>query len=150
MKVLIDADGCPVTYITVNEAKKRKTEVLVFSDTSHIFSINGVENITVDKGADSADFAIANKAEKGDLVITQDYGLASMCLAKGAYALRQDGVFYTEDNIDFLLAGRYEAKKALRSGAKIKGPKKRTGEEDKAFKEALITFLDKYIREGTE
>ncbi len=141
MKILIDADGCPVTYITVNEAKKRKIEVLVFSDTSHIFDIDGAESITVDKGSDSADFAIANKAEKGDLVITQDYGLASMCLAKGVYALRQDGVFYTEDNIDFLLAGRYEAKKALKSGTKIKGPKKRTEKEDEAYKKALLSFL---------
>lgn len=142
MKILIDADGCPVTHITVNEAKKRKIEVLVFSDTSHIFDIDGAESITVDKGSDSADFAIANKAGKGDLVVTQDYGLASMCLAKGARALRQDGVFYKEENIDFLLAGRYETKKALKSGAKIKGPKKRTKEDDEAYKKALISFLD--------
>ncbi len=141
MKILIDADGCPVTKITINEAKKRGIEVLVFSDTSHIFDIEGVRCITVDKGADSADFAIANKAGNGDLVITQDYGLAAMCLSKGSYVLRQDGTFYTEDNIDFLLADRYEAKNAIRSGKRIKGPKKRTEKDNLAYIEALNSFL---------
>lgn len=143
MKILIDADGCPVTDITVKEGVKRGIEVIIFSDTSHEFRRSDALCITVDKGADSADFVIANRAEAGDIAVTQDYGLASMCLAKGAYVIRQDGFLYTAENIDFLLADRYEAKKAIRSGKRIKGPKKRTSADDEAYKKALGELLDK-------
>lgn len=143
MKILIDADGCPVTDITVKEGVKRNIPVIIFSDTSHQFRRSDAECVTVDKGADSADFVIANRAEKGDAIVTQDYGLASMCLAKGAYPLRQDGTLYTEDNIDMLLAVRYEVKKAIRSGARVKGPKKRTQADDEAYKKSLCDLLDK-------
>ena len=143
MKILIDADGCPVTDITVKEAVKRGIEAKIFSDTSHEFKRTDVECITVDKGADSADFVIANRVEKGDVIVTQDYGLASMCLAKGGFPIRQDGLLYTNDNIDLLLHTRYEVKKAIRKGARVKGPKKRTAEDDEAYKKALCELLDK-------
>ena len=143
MKILIDADGCPDTDITVREGVKRDIPVLIFSDTSHQFRRSDAECITVDKGADSADFVIANRAEKGDVIVTQDYELASMCLAKGAYPIRQDGTLYTEDNIDMLLAIRYEVKKTIRGGGRVRGPKKRTKEEDEAYKKALSDLLDK-------
>lgn len=143
MKILIDADGCPVTDITVREAVKRGIEAKIFSDTSHEFKRADAECITVDKGADSADFVIANRVEKGDVVVTQDYGLASMCLAKGGFPIRQDGLLYTNDNIDLLLHTRYEVKKAIRKGARVKGPKKRTAEDDEAYKKALCDLLDK-------
>ena len=121
MKILIDADGCPVTDITVKEGVRRELKVIIFSDTSHEFRRTDAECITVDKGADSADFVIANRAEKGDVVVTQDYGLASMCLSKGSFPIRQDGILYTNDNIDVLLAARYEVKKAIRGGKRVKG-----------------------------
>ncbi len=143
MKILIDADGCPVTDITVKEGVKRGIPVKIFSDTSHEFKRSDAECITVDKGADSADFVIANRTEKGDVVVTQDYGLASMCLAKGAFPIRQDGLLYTEGNIDALLQTRYEVKKAVRGGKRVKGPKKRTAGDDEAYKRALCELLDK-------
>ncbi len=146
MKILIDADGCPVTDITVKEAVKRGILVKIFSDTSHLINRTDAQCITVDKGADSADFVIANCAEKGDVTVTQDYGLASMCLARGSFVIRQDGLLYTNENIDMLLASRYEAKKTLRSGGRIKGPKKRTPEEDESYKKALCRLLDNLIK----
>lgn len=146
MKILIDADGCPVTDITVKEGVKRGIKVKIFSDTAHEFRREDAECITVDKGADSADFVIANNADAGDVVVTQDYGLASMCLAKGAYVIRQDGILYTSDNIDFLLADRYEAKKALRSGKRLKGPRKRTAADDEAYKKAFCELLDRITK----
>ena len=97
--------------------------------------------LIVDKGADSADFAIANQALPGDLVITQDYGLASMCLARGARVLHQDGWEYTLDNIDALLFSRHESRKYRASGGRIKGPKKRTSEQDRTFEQALRQIL---------
>lgn len=146
MKILIDADGCPVTDITVKEGAKRGISVKIFSDTSHEFKRTDAECITVDKGADSADFVIANRVEKGNVVVTQDYGLASMCLAKGGFPIRQDGLLYTNDNIDMLLQTRYEVKKAIRSGGRVKGPKKRTAEEDEVYRKSLCELLDKLIK----
>jgi len=143
MKVLIDADACPVTDIAVREAVKRKINVLIFCDTSHTIYFDGAETIVVSKGADSADFAIVNKIESGDIVITQDYGLAAMCLSKKAYILNQDGKEYTDFNIGSLLTSRYENKKLRMAGKRTKGPKKRTSEQDMSFLKAYINLLDK-------
>lgn len=143
MSILIDADGCPVVYITVSIAKEYSIECVVVCDTSHEFSIEGVKIITVDKEADSADLKIANILKKDDIVITQDYGLAAICLAKGGIPINQNGIIFSNDNIDMFLNSRYINKKAMRSGAKIKGPKKRTAEQDIKFKKALLSVITK-------
>lgn len=95
------------------------------------------ETLTVSKGADSVDFALVNRVEPGDIAVTQDYGLAAMCLAKRALPLSQDGLLYTEENIGALLQSRYAAQKIRRSGGRLKGPKKRTSEQDAAFERTL-------------
>ena len=100
MKILIDADGCPVTEFAVKLANTYKIKALIFCDTSHEFAIDGAEVITVSKGADSADFALVNKAETGDIVITQDYGLAAMSLAKRATIITQNGLIINDFNVD--------------------------------------------------
>lgn len=146
MKVLIDADACPVTEIAVKEALKRKISVVLFCDTSHTIFYEGAETIIVSKGNDSADFALVNKTEKGDLVITQDYGLAAMCLSKSAYILNQDGKEYTDFNIGSLLTSRYENKKLRMAGKRTKGPKKRTKEQDISFYNALCAILDRITK----
>lgn len=86
MRILIDADGCPVTKIAIKAAKQFKIEPIIFCDTSHIFNYNDVKVITVGKGADSADFALVNQIEEKDIVVTQDYGLAAMALSKKRHA----------------------------------------------------------------
>lgn len=141
MKVLIDADGCPVVRITVAAAKEYGIEAVIFCDTSHEFHEDGVTTVTVDKGADSADFAIVNRLESGDLVVTQDYGLAAMVLSKKGRALTQNGLEITALNSDSLLASRYAAKKARMSKKHLKGPAKRTAEQDEAFERALRRIL---------
>ena len=87
------------------------------------------------------DFALVNRLSAGDVVVTQDYGLAAMCLAKGAAVLRQDGLEYTAENIDALLSARAAAQKIRRAGGRLKGPAKRTREEDRAFEQALDLLL---------
>ena len=82
--ILIDADGCPVVDLTVQTATKYKVPVLILCDTAHQIQRDGAQTLTFDKGADSVDFALVNRVHPGDLVITQDYGLASMCLARRA------------------------------------------------------------------
>ena len=84
MKILIDADGCPVVDSAVSISNKHNIECIILCDTSHIINKQGAKTITVSKGADSVDFALVNMVSPGDIVITQDYGLAAMCLAKCA------------------------------------------------------------------
>ena len=104
MTILIDADGCPVVDLTLRSAGKKGVPVVILCDTSHRIEREGAQTLVFDKGADSVDFALVNRVKPGDLVVTQDYGLASMCLAKCARVLNQNGLEYTADNIDALNA----------------------------------------------
>lgn len=141
MNVLIDADACPVVNIAVSLCKEKAIPCLLVCDTAHRIERDGAETLTIDKGADSADFALVNRVTPGDIVVTQDYGLASMCLAKGARVLHQDGWEYTPWNMDALLFQRHEARKYRLSGGRTKGPKKRTREQDAAFAAAFQKLL---------
>lgn len=147
MILYIDADGCPVIDIAIDAAKSFGIEVYIICDTSHYFNRNGAITITVSKGADSVDFALVNRISKGDLAITQDYGLAAMCLAKQAYVMHQDGWFYNEKNINSLLSTRHFAKKFRLTNSRIKGPSKRTNKNNMDFKENLINFFEKHSTE---
>ena len=142
MQILIDADGCPVVDITIQLAKQHQVECLILCDTSHVFEKEGAKTLTFSKGADSVDFALVNMVQKGDIVITQDYGLAAMCLARQARTISQNGMEYTSQNIDSLLLARHTAKKIRNSGGRLKGPSKRTPEQDIAFKSALEKLLE--------
>ena len=141
MKILIDADGCPVVDLTVKIAAKNGIECTILCDTSHEFKRDGAETIVVEKGADSVDFKIVNLVGEGDIVVTQDYGLAAMCLARKAVPLSQNGMVYTDKNIDQLLFTRYVSKKIRNAGGRMKGPSKRTPEQDKAFEAALEKLI---------
>lgn len=105
----------------------------LFCDTSHIIERENAITIQVSEGRDSVDFAIVNAVSKYDIVITQDYGLAAMCLAKGAFVLNQNGKEFTDENIDQMLFFRHENAKFRRSGGKTKGPKKRTEKNNLDF-----------------
>jgi len=142
MTILIDADGCPVVDISIKIAKQYGVDCLILCDTSHLFEREGVRTITVSKGADSVDFMLVNKVRPGDIVVTQDYGLAAMCLARLAIPIRQDGLIYSNDNIDALLQERHTAKKIRMSGGRTKGSSKRTAKQDKDFAEALRKLLN--------
>lgn len=142
MKILIDADGCPVTDIALRIAKEYNLKAILFCDTSHSFSNVSAEVITVSKGADSADFALVNKIENGDIVISQDYGLAAMALSRKGKPITQNGVIITDKNIDNLLLTRHAAKKARRSGYRLKGPSKRTNEQNETFEKHLKGLIE--------
>lgn len=143
MKVYIDADGCPVVNNAVEICRSNKIEVTIVSDTSHIFNDAYAQIVIVDKGSDSADMKIVALAEKDDIIITQDYGLAAMALAKGCSCISQDGMIYSSDNIDSLLLSRYTAKKIRSSGGRLKGPKKRRLEQDEQFRTAFVKLISK-------
>ena len=137
MRILVDADGCPVVPIAIEAARRYGLECILLCDTSHHFEREGARTITVSKGADSVDFALVNMLAAGDVVVTQDYGLAAMCLARRAIPLSQNGMVYSDANIDSLLLQRHTSKKLRASGVRMKGPSKRTAEQDEAFARAL-------------
>ena len=143
MRVLIDADGCPVVRIAAECAKGRGVPVKLVCDSAHLFDLPGVETITVAKGADSADFYLVNLIAPGDIVVTQDYGLAAMALARRANVISQNGMIYTDDNIDSLLLARHTSRKLRNAGVRMKGPAKRTREQDEAFLRAFESLLEK-------
>ena len=140
-KILIDADGCPVVDITIRIAKAHGLDCIILCDTSHYFERDGAITITVSKGADSVDFALVNMVRSGDIVVTQDYGLAAMCLARKAIPVSQDGMVYTGDNIGGLLEQRAMAQKVRRGGGRLSGPSKRTDEQNITFAKNLSELI---------
>lgn len=146
MKVLIDADACPVVNSAVALCRKHQVPCVLLCDTAHTMQRDGASTLVFDKGADSVDFALVNRVDPGDVVITQDYGLASMCLAKKARVLHQDGWEYTEYNIQALLWSRHETRKYRASGGRVKGPRKRTCDQDAAFQRALGNLLQQSVQ----
>lgn len=141
MRILIDADGCPVVDIAVQEAKKHGVECLILCDTSHTFDKAGAKTFVFSKGADSVDFALVNMLKIGDIAVTQDYGLAAMCLSRNARAINQDGEEYDSGNIDALLLARHTAKKIRNAGGHLKGNPKRTEAQNEAFRKKLEGIL---------
>ena len=142
MGVLVDADGCPVVGETVALCKEFKKECIIICDTSHTIERDGATTIVVEKGADSADFRLVNMLQKGDLAITQDYALAAMSLSRGARIINQNGMEYTDKNIDSLLMSRFIAKKVRNAGGRLKGPSKRTKEQTESFVKKLREILE--------
>ena len=146
MRILVDADACPVKQIIVRIAKKKQIPVIMLIDTAHVINDGYSTVITVDKEADSVDFKLMGILTKDDLVVTQDFGVAAMALGKGAKAVNQNGMVYTNENIDRLLMERHIGQKVRRSGGRTKGPPKRTKEDDERFElafEKLLTNSDK-------
>ncbi len=145
MKILIDADGCPVVERAVQAAKEFHLECIMVCDTSHIYNSDYAKVVTVSKGADSADFILINMVQKDDITVTQDYGLAAMCLVRGGKAINQNGQLYTNENIDSLLSVRYASKKLRRAGERVKGPSKRTHQQninfDRQFRQLIQSVL---------
>ena len=141
MRILVDADGCPVVDMAIDCAKVHDVPVSLVCDTAHFFEREGAETITVSKGADSADFKLVNLIAPGDVVVTQDYGLAAMSLARRARVLNQDGMIYDDANIEALLLSRHTARKIRNAGGRLKGSKKRNAAQDVAFQNALHKLL---------
>ncbi|MBQ5607440.1 MAG: DUF188 domain-containing protein [Oscillospiraceae bacterium] len=146
MNVLIDADACPVVNLAVALCRQYRIPCFLFCDTAHQLSKEGATTLVFDKGADSVDFALINRVRPGDIVITQDYGLASMCLARKVHVLHQDGWEYTEYNISGLLEQRHAARKLRAAGGRTKGPAKRNPAQDAAFCRALERLLQQSVQ----
>lgn len=150
MKIYIDGDGCPVIDITIKIAKEKQVECILIADTAHTFDKYDIEVVIVSKGADSVDFALVNMIKKGDIVVTQDYGLAAMCLAKQASPINQNGIVYNNENIDSLLFTRYLSKKVRMAGGRLKGPGKRNPQNNEVFEKVLRQTIENQIKSENE
>lgn len=147
MQILVDADACPVTRIVEKIARQQGLPCVLLCDTNHVLQSDYSEIKVIGAGADAVDYALINVCRKGDVVVTQDYGVAAMALGKGAYAIHQSGRWYTNENIDQMLMERHLAKKARMGKGKhhLKGPAKRIPEDDARFEASLLRLLDQVM-----
>ena len=145
MKIFVDADACPVVDIVEDIATKYNISVTLLCDTNHVLTSDYSEVIVVGAGADAVDYKLISICHRGDIVVTQDYGVAAMALGKGAFAIHQSGKWYTNENIDQMLMERHLNKKARRASSRnhIKGPRKRPDEDDQRFAESFEKLLRK-------
>ena len=140
MRVLIDGDASPVKEICIDVCKKYDICCIIYMDYAHEYSSDYAKIIFCDKGKDSVDLKISNDCIKNDIVITQDYGLATLALAKGCTVVHNNGYIINNFNIDTLLEQRYIGSK-LRGKTKIKGPRKRNDLDDLNFMRTLDSLL---------
>lgn len=149
MQIFVDADACPVVRIVEKIAERYQLPVTLLCDTNHVLYSEYSEVIVVGAGADAVDYKLISICHKGDIVVSQDYGVAAMALGKGAHAIHQSGKWYTNENIDQMLMERHLAKKARRSNSRnhLKGPRKRTEDDDNRFAESFEKMICKAMGE---
>lgn len=149
MKIIVDADACPKFVLCICMNLGRKYDIPVWTVASFHHSIDSDHHVAVGNDSEEADIKIINLTEQGDVVVTQDWGLAAMVLGKGARCLSPAGREFLSDRIPFLLEEREIKSKLRRSGGRTKGPRKRTFEDDQRFEVCLERILLK-SREGVK
>ena len=143
MQIFVDADACPVVAIIEKIAKDNSVPVMLLCDTNHVLSSTYSKVVVVGAGADAVDYKLISICHKGDVVVSQDYGVAAMALGKGAYAIHLSSKWYTNENIGQMLMERHLNKKARRSSHKnhMKGPRKRTEDDDVRFAQSFEKLI---------
>lgn len=142
MRIIIDGDACPATKKIVSLGREYQVPVYLFCDNSHEIQDDYAKVIIVDTGYQSADGYIVKEVTSGDIVITQDYGVAVICLGKQALVIHPLGFLYEDHTINNLLEVRHQNAKLRRSGIRTKGPKKRTKQDD----EKLLSTIEKLLQ----
>lgn len=139
MKIFIDGDGSPIKDTVIEFVEETIPVIIVTSIAhySHKEYPKNVQVVYVDQGVDAADYRIIQLIKANDLLITQDYGLASLVLPKKVRVLHHLGYEYTCETIDTLLENRHFNHKIRKSGGKVAGPKVYTEEDRKKFKAKL-------------
>lgn len=144
LQIVVDGDACPVKKEIAETARAFGVPVLLVSSYDHLLrEEEGVRTVQVDRSDQSADLYIANHIARGDIVVTQDYGLAALALSKSCQVLSVRGRIFNDQDIDFLLDSRHHQAKARKSGHYSKGPKKMTDEDRRIFQHKLTKLLQK-------
>ena len=142
MKILVDADACPVIPEINDLAREFAIPVTLVSNYCHnMEQYEGVKIVIVDKEPDAVDLAVANLTLRGDIVVTQDYGLAALALGKGASAISPRGRIFGDHNIEGLLHKRHISRKQRKRGIRTRGPKRMTIEDRKTFTRNLHSLI---------
>ncbi len=144
MKIIIDADACPKNVLLICQSMGNKFSVKVWTVASFNHNIKSDNHTVVGDSSQETDLKITNLCNPGDLVVTQDWGLAAMVIGKGAICLDLSGGKYEQENMSLLLEMREIKARYRRSGGKTKGPSKRTLKDDRKFE----TFLEQVLQEN--
>lgn len=142
MKIIVDADACPQRVLQICISSAREYAIPLHTVASFNHNISSEHHTTVGNGPQEADLAVANMTVAGDIVVTQDWGLAALVLGKGAAALSPGGKIFKLETIDFLLEERELKAKFRRGGGRTRGPRKRTAEDDRRFTASLRRLID--------
>ena len=143
MKIIVDGDACPGISIITNIAKKYGLEVIIYCDINHYITVNYGEVRVVDSGFQSVDMKVVNECNSGDIIVSQDYGVAAICLGKKATVISPKGYIYTNENIGAMLEQRHLYQKIRRGGGKTPNAKKRTIEDDNRLQNNLLYLIKK-------
>ena len=141
MKILVDGDGCPSKNIIEGVAREYNLEVVIYCDLNHYIKSEYSKIVVVDSGFQNVDIYLINNTNLGDLVITQDYGVAAMALGKKALAINPKGFIYNNENIDRLLFERHMSQKARKAGKKTGTHKKRTSADEERLEKTLKKLI---------
>lgn len=141
MKIIVDADACPSINLITDVAKENNIELTLYSDETHFIKNEYAKIVTISKGYQSVDMTIINNIEANDILITQDYGLALLALSKDVKVIHPKGLIYTKENIDGLLFERYMNAKERKNSNHVKGPKKRTKDDDNNLINSILAFI---------
>lgn len=148
-KVIVDADACPRACLLLLQKYQKTWHYRLLTIASVDHRVDHGDHVVVGKGRDAADLAVINHTARGDIVVTQDWGLAALVLGKGAHALSPSGRIYSDENIDFLLEERFVKAKHRRAGGRTKGPAARTDEDNRRFEQSLINLLERAAQGGS-
>ena len=146
--LLVDADACPISVrIKLENAMRRyRMRLIFFTDQNHEINPGYGEVEVVAQGHDAVDYALIARVIPGDIVVTQDYGLAALAISRRAYAIHPSGMEYTSQNIDLLLMERHLAGKARKAGERFRNQKRRSHKEDHHFDKQLKMVIDKAMQ----
>lgn len=148
MRIIVDGDACPGISIIEGLSKKYGVELLIYCDIHHNIVVDYGEVKIVDCGFQSVDMYISNISKKGDIIVSQDYGVAAICLGKGAAVISPKGNIYTDDNIATLLEQRYISQKIRKAGGRTPNPKKRIMEDNIKLKNILENLIKTHLERG--
>ena len=147
LKIIVDGDACPGISIIENIAKKYGIDLIIYCDIHHYITVNYGEVIIVDSGFQSVDMKVSNCCLENDIVVSQDYGVAAICLGKKGKVINPKGYIYNDENINSMLEQRHISQKIRKAGGRTKGSKKRSVEDDERLKKNLIFLVKESLKE---
>ena len=143
MKIIVDGDACPGISIIEKISKEHDIELIIYCDIHHFITVNYGEVRVVDSGFQSVDMKVVNECSNGDIVVSQDYGVAAICLGKNASVISPKGSIYTNENIGAMLEQRHLSQKIRRGGGKTPNAKKRSIDDDNRLRKKLLYLVER-------